>query len=334
MRGLVDLARVSGKKKFLKPVEDYLAWCRKSRSVTGGLPEAMPYSEQDEGCGLADWIVVNLMMAQATGENRYFDSAEHTLVNHFFLNQFHTGGFGHLSFTQEIVGGKLWQGWKGRFGSENPGCCSLWGMWALGQAGRFIALETDDTVFLNLYPSAEIRLPEKDARLEITGDFPRLNKIRLRVSAAKPRSFTLALRIPSWAEDLIVTSAGKPADKRKAGERILLKREWEGETDLDIEFHSGFRLIPWPVEKPAGVGVFDGPLCLGLSGESADLSLPWAVLIDGEGRPVLDDQGRPQAADPSGKIRRPLEPVSARWLIPDIKDPVKRRILFQTKRVK
>jgi hypothetical protein len=27
-----------------------------------------------------------------------------------------------------------------------------------------------------------------------------------------------------------------------------------------------------------------------------------------------------------------LEPVSASWLIPDVKDPVKRRILFRTRR--
>ena len=73
----------------------------------------MPQSPQDEGCGLADWIVVNLMMYQATGEERYLDDAEHTLVNHFFANQFHTGGFGHRSFSQEIIGGKNWQGWEG-----------------------------------------------------------------------------------------------------------------------------------------------------------------------------------------------------------------------------
>lgn len=129
-RGLVDLARVTGKRHYLDKVEGYLAWCREGQTVTGGLPEAMPVSEQDEGCGLADWIVVNLMTYRATGEERFLDDAEHTLINHFFMNQFHTGGFGHLTFAQEVVGGKLWQGWEGRFGSENPGCCSLWGQWA------------------------------------------------------------------------------------------------------------------------------------------------------------------------------------------------------------
>ncbi len=61
-RGLIDLAQATGKREYLDRVEDYLGWCGEHRTVTGGLPESMPTSEQDEGCGLADWVVVNLMM--------------------------------------------------------------------------------------------------------------------------------------------------------------------------------------------------------------------------------------------------------------------------------
>ena len=49
---------------------------------------------------------VNLQMFELTGETRFVDDAELTLVNHFFMNQFNTGGFGHLAFSQEIIGGK------------------------------------------------------------------------------------------------------------------------------------------------------------------------------------------------------------------------------------
>ena len=175
-RGLIDLARVTGDKQYLQKVEDYLAWCRDKQTASGGVPESMQDSKQDEGCGLADWIVVNLMMYPLTGDDRYLDAAEHTLVNHFFMNQFHTGGFGHRSFFQEIVGGKDWQGWGGQFGSENPGCCSLWGQWGLGQVGRFIVTQSPDTISVNLYPSAEITLPNRGVRLQITSDFPRMTK--------------------------------------------------------------------------------------------------------------------------------------------------------------
>ena len=332
-RGLVDLASATGNPEYLAKAEDYLAWCRENRSVTGGLPEAMPVSEQDEGCGLADWIVVNLMMAQATGEDRYIDDAETTLVNHFFMNQFHTGGFGHLSFAQDVVGGKMWQGWGGRFGSENPGCCSIWGAWALGQAGRFIVTENDDAVFVNLYADAVVALPDKGVRLEVSGDFPRMSQAKIRVAVNPgPRRLTLALRVPAWAEAAEVTCGGKLVTVPVSGRRLLVRREWKGETDVEIALRASPRVVPWPPDRPVGVAVFDGPLCLGLPSDAGDVSLAWAVLVDAAGRPQLDAAGRPLISDPHGRVQSPLEPVSARWLLPDVKDPIRRRVLFQKRK--
>jgi hypothetical protein len=328
-RGLVDLARVTGKKEYLEKVEDYLAWCREQQTVSGGLPESMPQSEQDEGCGLADWIVVNLMMYELSGAERYLDDAEHTLVNHFFMNQFHTGGFGHRSFSQEIIGGKSWQGWEGQFGSENPGCCSLWGQWALGQVGRFIATQSDDTVWINLYPSAEIRLPERGLHLEIASDFPHMTKAQIRIECEKPHFASLALRIPPWARAMKVKCDGVQVEAPKAGRRVLLSRTWNVPTLIDIEFAADLHTVPWPAAKPKGLAIFDGPLCLGLSSEAADVDLPWAVLVDESGRPVLDGAGRPQVVEPSGRTSSALEPVGARWLTPDVKNPAHKRILFQ-----
>ena len=332
-RGLLDLARVTGQREYLDKVEDYLAWCREHQIVTGGLPENLPKWNQDEGCALGDWIVVNLMMYQLTGAERYLDDAEHTLVNHFFMNQFHTGGFGHRSFSEAIVGGKDWQGWKGQFGSENPGCCSLWGQWALGQVGRFLATSVADTVRINLYPSAEITFPGRGLRLEITSDFPRLTKARIRVQCETPQSLSLALRIPPWCRSMKLKCDGQEVEPPNAGRRVRVSRTWNASTLIDIQFVTELRVVPWPSKEPKGMAVFDGPLCLGLSSEAADVDLPWAVLVDADGRLVLDREGRPQVVEPSGRIVKTLEPISARWLTPDVKNPARKRVLFQSPKV-
>ncbi len=332
-RGLIDLARVTGDKQYLQKAEDYLAWCRECQLVTGGLPEEMPRSPQDEGCGLADWIVVNLMMFELTGDERYLDDAELTLVNHFFMNQFHTGGFGHRSFAPDIVGGKHWQGWDGKFGSENPGCCSFWGAWALGQLSRYVATRSENTIDVNLYPTADIDIPEQGVRLDITGDFPRMTKARIRVECAKPQTFTLALRIPPWNGTTIVKRDGVDFKPTVNGRRMLLTREWKDVTNVDIQFISAVRTVPWPAKDPQGVAVFDGPLCLGLSSDTADVDLPWAVIVDAANRPILDAAGRPQAIEPSSQKRCVLEPINAHWLTPDVNNPARRRILFRTQQV-
>lgn len=330
-RGLVDLARVTSQNQYLTKAEDYLAWCREHQIVTGGLPETMPQCEQDEGCALADWIAVNLMVYQLTGEERYLDDAEHTLVNHFFMNQFHTGGFGHRSFSQEIVGGKQWQGWNGRFGSENPGCCSLWGQWALGQVGRFIVTESENTVQINLYTAAEITLPERGLRLEMRSDFPRMTKATIRVECQQPTQFSLALRIPPWAASMQVKCAGRAVEQSRTGRRIVLGRTWQGTALLDVELGGSLRTVPWPAQEPKGVAVFDGPLCLGLSSSAVDVDLPWAVRVDTSGKLVLDGQGRPQASEPSGRTTNAFAPISGPWLTPDVQNPARKRVLFQTR---
>ena len=262
---------------------------------------------------------------------RYLDDAEHTLVNHFFMNQFHTGGFGHRSFSPEVIGGKQWQGWDGQFGSENPGCCSLWGQWALGQVGRFIVTQSDGAVRVNLYPAAEIALPERGLRLEMSGDFPRLTRAQIRVQSEQPQSLSLALRIPPWARAMKVKCDGLEVEQPNAGRRVLVSRTWKASTTIDIEFVTGPRVVPWTAKEPKGVAVFDGPLCLGLSSEVADLTLPWAVLVDGANRPISDGSGRPQVAAASGGTLNALEPIGANWLTPDVRNPARKRVLFQTK---
>lgn len=327
-RGLLDVARFGGDAGLVAKVEDYLEWCRGSLMPTGGLPEGMPASEQDEGCGLADWIVVNLMMFGATGRERYLDDAERTLVNHFFMNQFHTGGFGHRALGPEVIGGKNWQGWEGRFGSENPGCCSLWGMWALGQAGRFVATRAGETVFVNLFPDVEIDVPELGARFSLTGDFPRMSRARIRVWCEGRREFTLALRNHSGSDGLAAAVKGKTFRLPDGARRVLIRRTWESGDTVDLRFDTRVRFVAGSGGEPAKVAIFDGPLCLGLSDARADVDAAWTARVGAGGGPELDGEGRPLIVGPSGMPIAPLAPVAEDWQAPDVHNPRRWRILF------
>ncbi len=328
IRGVIDLYRTTGEKTFLERAEDYLGYCRESRIVSGGLPEEMPRSEQDEGCALADYVVVNLMMFEATGRPAYLEDAERTLVNHFFMNQFHTGGFGHRQFAPDVIGGKKWQGWEGRFGSENPGCCSLWGCWALGQAASFIVTRAGGAVDVNLYPSASILLPDLSARLDMESDFPRMSKVALTVHGDKAAKYAIRLRLPAWAHGSAAKLNGKDAGAAAADGRIVLAREWRSGDRLDIAFGGGLRLVSWPDEKAATAAVFDGPLCLSLSGAAADVDRFQRLLITPQGTLLLSADGKPQAADEKGGTVSLFKPIAEDWLSPDVKNPNRLRILF------
>ena len=328
IRGVIDLYRVTGEGTFLERAEDYLGYCRENRIASGGLPEGMPISEQDEGCALADYVVVNLMMFQATGRREYLEDAERTMVNHLFMNQFHTGGFGHREFAADVIGGKKWQGWEGRFGSENPGCCSLWGCWALGQAASFIVTRQGSAVDVNLYPCASIDLPDLAGRLDIESDFPRMSRAALTVHGDRTMKCAIRLRIPGWAAGAAVKLNGKDAGIAAVDGRIVLNREWRSGDRLDIVFGGGLRLVSWPDEKSSTAAVFDGPLCLALSSAATDVDGYRNLLLTPQGGLLLSADGKPLAADAKGGTISAFKPIAEDWLSPDVKNPNRLRILF------
>jgi len=320
-RGVLDLYRVTGDPAYLERAEDYLLWCRENRLVSGGLPESMPSSAQDEGCGLADYLVTNLMAFSLTGKDLYLHEAENLLVNHLAMNQFHTGGFGHRAYSQEVVGGKVWQGWDGQFGSENPGCCSLWGAWALGTLGGYLGTEAGDAVEVNLYPECAVALPDEGLRLEIESDYPRMTFARVRVWCEGERRFPLRLRVPPWARGATASVNGSPVEAPSAGERLVLDRLWKSDDVVELRFPTAPRIVRWPSSDSPLAAVFAGPLCLGLSSAAGDVDECRRVRVSADGAPA--------ALDAAGKEMPGLAPIGEDWRSPDVYEPNRLRILFE-----
>jgi len=331
-RGVIDLYRVTGDGRLLEKAEDYLKWCRESQIVTGGLPENMPAYYQDEGCALADYLVVNLMMFSVTGRDEFLEEAEHVLVNHLFMNQFVTGGFGHRLFAPDVIGGKGWQGWQGKFGSENPGCCSMWGQWGLGQAGRYIVTCQDGDVEVNLFAAADVELPDLGTRLEIRSDFPAMKAAVVTVRCDRPEKFRLRLRRPAWAQEVRLKLNGKEIDGSASGTRLTLDRTWNSGDKVEMTFSSGLRLVPWPAAGPDRAAVFAGPLCLGLSSAAADVDLYDSVLVDGQGHLILSPDGQPQVVGKDGQAISRLRPICEDWQFPNVLEPNRLRVLFSLKK--
>ena len=326
-RGVLELYNVTGNSDYLQHAEAYLAWVRANRIVTGGVPEAMPKSKQDEGCALADYVMVNLMMFRATGRAVYLDEAENTLVNHLFMNQFHTGGFGHRLYDVEIVGGKGWQGWDGKYGSENPGCCSLWGQWALAQVGQYVATQYERAIEVNLYPTAEVSLADPGLTLRMESDFPRMREAQLTIYVAPRTPLELRLRVPGWAEGVTAEVNGAPAATRQTEGRVLLRRTWRPGDRVRLQFASSLRLVRWPAADAARAAVFDGPLCLGLSNAEGDVDTPLRVAAL-KGKLALGADGQPQLLGANGSSAVKLRPIAEDWLAPDVFTPHRLRVLF------
>ena len=102
VRGVVALYRVTGEARYLDQAEALWAGVVESGNVLiqGAVPEMFaPRVKRDEGCSEADWLRLSLDLWEITRQPRYLEQAERTLFNELAMNQFHTGDYGHHTFT-------------------------------------------------------------------------------------------------------------------------------------------------------------------------------------------------------------------------------------------
>lgn len=120
--GLLDLYEVTHRKIFLHAatgaadkIATYMTF------IDGAPPEFFPWSARNEGCSIADWLVLNLRLGGLTRGARYFEIAEHVWRNALYSNQGSNGGFGHRHCSADR------RGYSGE-GCEAWWCCSYHGL--------------------------------------------------------------------------------------------------------------------------------------------------------------------------------------------------------------
>jgi DUF1680 family protein len=105
-RGMVALAEATRDAALLGRVEGLYEDLTASPDLLylGGAPEFFGGAREplrDEGCAVADFLRLSLMLHRATGQAAYLERAERCLLNHLYCNQFATGDFGHRTFFEQ-----------------------------------------------------------------------------------------------------------------------------------------------------------------------------------------------------------------------------------------
>ena len=154
-RGCVDLHLATGKDEYLRHarrVWDFIL--QRCMWVSGGISEVstFPFETRDEACSVADWLRLSLSLWRVTRDSRYMDLAEHTLLNHLYFDQDHSGGFcSYRSIGEDNTG-------QGRDHVAYL-CCSMHGLRGLLEAVRFIYTHDDDGVDVNLFGVIDLTNP-------------------------------------------------------------------------------------------------------------------------------------------------------------------------------
>ena len=193
LRGLQVAALITGDKAWNVKPERYRQTIIERRYVMpdGCIPEVFPPGHRNEGCSIADWIMVNLNTGLIEGADTAYATAEHALWNALAFNQWITGAFGMREITAA--------GYGLRHLEEAVWCCLHNAGLALAEAARQAVTWRDGTIHVNLLipGTYRLRLPGRaDAEVRILTSYPAAADTVIEATRV-PADVKVRLRVPT-----------------------------------------------------------------------------------------------------------------------------------------
>ena len=217
-------------------------------------------SEQTcEHCNTYNMLKLTRQLYGWKPDGALFDYYERAHLNHVMAAQNpKTGGFTYMT--------PLLTGAPREF--SNPAddpfwCCVGTGMESHAKHGESIFWEGGGTLLVNLYIPAEAQWRARGAALKLETRYPYEPESRLTLtSLAKPGRFTIALRVPAWANGQAEVSVnGQTVTPEMAGGYALVDRRWRTGDVVAIALPLDLRLEATPGDDTT-VAVVRGPMVL------------------------------------------------------------------------
>jgi uncharacterized protein len=238
-----------------------------------------------------------------TADPRYFDYYERVLLNHRLGTIQPQSGYTqyYLSLTPGA--------WK-TFNTEDQSfwCCTGSGVEEYSKLNDSIYWHDRDGLYVNLFIPSELDWTEKGFKLRQETRFPEQPGTTLLVTAAKPASMPLRLRIPGWLGDApTVKINGRALEASAApGSYLTITRAWKAGDRIELALPMRLHSESMPDDRSTQAFLY-GPLVLAGDLGSEGLS---ERLIVGPNAPRLPRPGgnfqrRPDAPPPVPTIEIP-----------------------------
>lgn len=210
-----------------------------------------------ETCVTVTWLQFNAHLLRLTGESRFAEQLERTVLNQLLGAQKPDGtGWGY--YVQM-------EGRKPYSSTLDGHCCLSSGPRGLAIVPTFaITADADGAVF-NLYDAgtARIALPTGEVRFVVNTAYPFEPQVRMEVNPDQTREFAIKLRRPAWCDGFAVRVNGEPVEARAGADGyVAIRRTWEGGDRIAIDLPLPTRVIAGTHGNTGKAAVMFGPLVL------------------------------------------------------------------------
>jgi len=243
--GLAKLHKATGDAQYLRAVENLWSSIRRHHLTLGsgpwggvGLrsrevfnhPSIFSPNGYVETCSILSWIQLNRELLTITGDAKYAEEIECAAYNDLLGAQAPNGeDWCYYSFPNgRRVFTTYWR------------CCKSSGAMALEELPAVAyRVHAENSLAINLYGPGEATLPTLSAgmvTLEQVTDYPFDGGIQIVVKPEMPGTFSILLRIPSWANGAGLKVNGVPCTCVAApGSYAVLERDWHYGDTIDLK---------------------------------------------------------------------------------------------------
>jgi DUF1680 family protein len=258
LRGVMDLYATTKDAKLLQQCET--AWQNITASrdllLTGGVPEGWsPNNHRTEGCGEADWVRLNLALAQATGDVKYSAAAERAIFNELAFNQFQTGDFGHRVYTDT--------GLPAAGAARAWWCCTLHGLRCFPDIQQSAFHPMSNGLRYQMPIDGRIETAEISATADSTS-FAQNGTVRIRITKGSKEPVRLAVRKPAWAESVQLHLQGSSSTSSSEPGYVSAERIWTAGEFVEVKYEMKLRAEQSGNDRQV---FWYGPWLLGASAE-------------------------------------------------------------------
>ena len=214
-------------------------------------------TDTNECCCAYNMLKLTRHLYLWTGDPRYFDYYERTLLNH------RLGTINEHGQTQYYLG--IAPGAWRTFGTKYDSfwCCTGTGAEEFSKLAGSIYFNDREGVFVNLFVASELNWRDKGFRLRQETKFPEEAATAFIIDVVQPTSLSLRLRIPSWlSSSPTVLINGKPSElSASPGSYLTIKRTWSKGDRVEMRLPMDLRYEAMP-DDPNLRAVLYGPLVL------------------------------------------------------------------------
>jgi uncharacterized protein len=229
-------------------------WASQPRQLAAELKR---FTSTQECCCSYNMLKLTRHLYQWTGDPRYFDYYERSLLN-MRLGTIHPEN-GHTQYYLSLTPAA----WK-TFNTEDNSfwCCTGTGVEEYSKLNDSIYWHDNEGVFVNLFIASELDWSERGVKLRQETKLPESQSTLITVHAEKPVSMTLRLRVPEWADGAAVKINGKPLEATaSAGSYLAIRRAWKTGDRVEMSLPMRLRVESMP-DDPKQQAFLYGPLVL------------------------------------------------------------------------